>query len=260
LKYFFKGYESLPAETLRKIIFYMCSSTETLKEKPRLQLKARKQLRLVCKDWYECLNWNDLALKNSVFLKVCCFDGTSGKLSQRLESGINDELLQDESLPLVTMLFTPKRLEECKIMFSPNFLIIELGFPSLSSQFNLESLSKLMVIAKDEGFSSIHNVTEQLVNLLQSINSESLKTLIFDDMYITNENLQFLSRFSKLEYLGLPNCMIMNPNIHWEKFSSLKILTLTLRNLYSYHKNIMLHLDNEMGKQLEFDCDRCEIL
>jgi hypothetical protein len=79
-------------------------------------------------------------------------------------------------------------------------------------------------------------------------------------MYITNENLQFLSRFSKLEYLGLPNCMIMNPNIHWEKFSSLKILTLTLRNLYSYHKNIMLHLDNEMGKQLEFDCDRCEIL
>jgi hypothetical protein len=92
-----------------------------------------------------------------------------------------------------------------------------------------------------------------LMNLLQSFNSESLKILILDHTYITNEMLLFLSRFSKLEYLVLLNCTIDNPNIYWWKFSSLKKLTLTLWNFGSKHNNIVLHLDNKTDRRLEFD-------
>jgi hypothetical protein len=233
-----------------------------LEEKRQPRLEATKKLRLVCKNWYECLRWNVLFSQNVLSLKVCCFHKISGELSQRLKSEINDEKpLQNESMLPVTMFFTPKKLEECKIPLYPNCLIIEHGF-QLPSQFNLQGVCKL-VIAKDQASSQRYEIIDkQLKKLLKSIGSESLKTLIFDDMYITNERLLFLSsRFSKLEYLGLPNCTIHNPdidnwnlNIHWEMFSSLKILTLTLWDLFScIYDNIVLHLNTKTGRSLKFD-------
>jgi hypothetical protein len=246
----------------------MYPSTETLKEKTRLRLKARKELRLVCKNWYKCLSWNDLFLKNDftlengVFLKICCFDEISVKQqSQRFESEINDkQLLQDESLLPVTILFTPERLKEFTGTLFPTFLIIEHGFQLPLSQINLQGVCKLMVIAKDEVASAKnemashrYDMTEQLEKLLESIDSESLKILVLGHMSITDrEWLLLYSRFSKLEYLGLPNCTIDDPDIYWEKFSSIKTLTLTLQDL-CLHDNIVLHLNTKTGRWLTFD-------
>jgi hypothetical protein len=234
-----------------KIIF-MCPSTETWKEKNQLRLEATKKLRLVCKNWYECLRWNILFLKNSFSLKACCFDENPGELSRILGSEITDEQpLQDESMLHVTMFFTPKKLEECKIPLHLNCLIIEHGF-QLPSQFNLQRVCKLMIMAKYKASSDRHDIiVEQLMNLLQLIGSESLKILILDRTCITNKMLEFLSsRFSKLEYLGLPNCTIESPDIYWWKFSSIERLTLTLRDLCLYKQNIVLHSNNETGRRL----------
>jgi hypothetical protein len=237
-----------------KIIF-MCPSTVTWTEKNRLRLKARKELRLVCKNWYKCLSWSDFSLENGVFLKICCFDEISVKQqSQRFESEINDkQLLQDESLLPVTILFTPERLKEFTGTLFPTFLIIEHGFQLPLSQINLQGVCKLMVIAKDEVASHRYDMTEQLEKLLESIDSESLKILVLGHMSITDrEWLLLYSRFSKLEYLGLPNCTIDDPNIYWEKFSSIKTLTLTLQDL-CLHDNIVLHLNTKTGRWLTFD-------
>jgi hypothetical protein len=229
----------------------MCPSTATWKEKNQQRLETTKKLRLVCKNWYECLSWDVFFLKKALSLKVCLHK-IPGKLPLRLKYGIGDELLQDESMLHVTMVLTPERLVECKIPLYPNCLIIEHGL-QLPSQFNLQGVCKLMVMAKDEASSHRYEIIEQLMNLLQSFNSESLKILILDHTYITNEMLLFLSRFSKLEYLVLLNCTIDNPNIYWWKFSSLKKLTLTLWNFGSKHNNIVLHLDNKTDRRLEFD-------
>jgi hypothetical protein len=236
----------------------MCPSTVTWKEKnqqglemTKPRLEATKKLRLVCKNWYECLSWNVLFLKKVLSLEVFLHK-IPGKLPLRLTSGISDELHQDESMLHVPMFFTPERLVECTPTLYPNHLIIEHGF-QLPSQFNLQGVCKLMIMAEDEVFLSQYRVTEQLKKLLQSINSESLKILILDSTYITNEMLLFLSRFSKLEYLVLPDCMIENQNIYWWMFSSLKKLILTLRNFGSKHNNIVLHSDNRTDRRLTFD-------
>jgi hypothetical protein len=112
------------------------------------------------------------------------------------------------------MSFTPGRLKECTIILSPNCLIIEPGFQLPSFQFNLQGVCKL-VMAKNKASSYRYDIiVEQLMNLLQSIDPESLKILILNPMHITNEMLQFLSsRFSKPEHLALPNCTIDNPDI-----------------------------------------------
>jgi hypothetical protein len=268
LKYFFKEWKSLPAEIshpakislpteiLMKIIFICPSSTETWKGKIQLRVEATKKLRLVCKNWYECLHWNVLFSNNFLSLKVFCHHKTPGKPSQRLVSDeINDmQLFYDKSMFLVTMFFTQEKLEKCKIPLSPNSLVIEHGFQLSSlSQFNLQRVCKL-VMAKDEASSCQYDIiVGQLMNLLQSIAPESLKILILNRMHITNEMLLFLSsRFSKLEYLALPNCTIDNSNIYW-KFSSLKILTLTLQDLFSYGNIVLHYLDNETNRQLKFD-------
>jgi hypothetical protein len=104
---------------------------------------------------------------------------------------------------------------ECATTFFPNCLIIEHGFQLLSLfQFNLQGVCKL-VMAKNKASSYRYDIiVEQLMNLLQSIDPESLKILILNPMHITNEMLQFLSsRFSKPEHLALPNCTIDNPDI-----------------------------------------------
>jgi hypothetical protein len=271
LKYFFKECKSLPAEIshpanislpadiLREIIF-ICPSTETWKEKNQLRLEATKKLRLVCKDWYECLRWNILFLNNILSLKVCCLHKISGELPERLKSEIYDEQpLQDEFMLHVTMFFTSVRLKEYIPTLYPNCLIIEYGF-QLPSQFNLQRVCKLIVMAKDETSSYQYIMTEPLVKLLESISSESLKILVLDHMYITDKVWQLLSsRFLKLEYLELPNCKINNPNIYWWKFSSIKTLTLTLLGL-RLHENIVLHLKNETGGQLKFNRVGCNFL
>jgi hypothetical protein len=215
------------------------------------RLEATKKLRLVCKNWYECLSWDVLFLKKVLSLKACLHK-IPGKLPLIVKYAISDELLQDESMLHVPMFFTSERLVECTPTLYPNYLIIEHGF-QLPPQFNLQSVCKLMIMARDEVFLSQYPVTEQLKKLLQSINSESLKILILDSTYITNEMLLFLSRFSKLEYLLLPDCTIDNPNIYWWKFTSLKKLTLTLRNFGSKHNNIVLHSDNRTDRRLKFN-------
>jgi hypothetical protein len=118
-----------------------------------------------------------------------------------------------------------------------------------------------MVIAKDEVASAKdkmashrYDMTEQLVKLLESIDSESLKILVLDHMSITDRVWLLLSsRFSKLEYLGLPNCTIDNPDIYWMDFSSIETLTLTLQDL-CLHDNIVLYLNTKTGGRcLTFD-------
>jgi hypothetical protein len=234
-----------------KIIF-MCPSTATWKEKNQQRLETTKKLRLVCKNWYECLSWNVLFLKKVLSLKVFLHKISGKELPLRLSFGIGDELLQDESMLHVTMFFTPERLVECTLILYPNCLIIEHGF-QLPSQFDLRDVCELVVITKDEMALHRYDMTEQLKKLLESIDSESLKTLVLGHMSITDREWQLLSsRFSKLEYLGLPNCTIDDPNIYWEKFSSIKILTLTLHGL-CLHDNIVLHLNTKTGRWLTFD-------
>jgi hypothetical protein len=239
----------------------MYPSTKTWKEKNQQWLKATKKPRLVCKNWYECLSWNVLSSKNILSLKVCCLHKISGELPERLKSEIYDEQpLQNGSMLHVTMLFTPERLKEYTPTFYPSCLIIENGF-QLPSQFNLQRVCKLIVMAKDEASSDRYSMTEQSKDLLQLIGSESLKILVLDHMYITNEELLLhSSRFSKLEYLGLPNCIINNSNIiYWKKLSSIKTLTLTLQGLW-LHDNIVLDLKDETGGQLGFDHTMCNVM
>jgi hypothetical protein len=237
----------------------MCPSTATWKEKNQQRLETTKKLRLVCKNWYECLSWNVLFLKKVLSLKVFLHKISGKELPLRLSFGIGDELLQDESMLHVTMFFTPERLVECTLILYPNCLIIEHGF-QLPSQFDLRDVCELVVITKDEMALHRYDMTEQLKKLLESIDSESLKTLVLDHMSITDREWQLLSsRFSKLEYLALPNCTIHNPNIYWKDFSSIKTLTLKPQDLRS-HGNIVLHLENETGERLKFDYKMCEFM
>jgi hypothetical protein len=242
----------------------MCpSSSETWEWKNELRVEATKKLRLVCKNWYKSLDWNELFLKNEVSLKVVCHHKTSENSYLRLVSDETDDeqLFQDESMFLVTMCFTQEKLEKWKIPLSPNCLVIEHGFQLPSSQFNLQRVCKL-VMDKDQAPSyRCDIIVGQLMDLLQSIAPESLKILILNRMHITNEILLFLSsRFSKLEYLALPNCTIDNQNIYW-KFSSLKILILTFPAFSSELNNIVLHyLDNETNRRLTFDDRMCNFM